>query len=137
MKPMNTFLENEILSDKRIKFIGALYDIDVLNNLRYYSNIYFHGHTVGGTNPSLLEAMSSQALVVAHDNQFNKGVLNKNALYFKTSEEVKNILNTVKKNDNLQLIKNNFEAIEEKFNWKIINEQYLHFFKECLVGFNK
>lgn len=129
------FLKNKFISDNRIKFIGALYDINILNNLRYFSNIYFHGHTVGGTNPSLLEAMSSQALIAAHNNLFNRGVLNNNALYFETSEEVKNILNTVKKNDNLQLIKNNFEAIDEKFNWKVINEQYLHFFEECLDRF--
>lgn len=129
------YLKEKFISDERIKFIGALYDINVLNNLRYFSNIYFHGHTVGGTNPSLLEAMSSQALIAAHSNKFNKGVLNNNAYYFETSEEVKNILNTVKKNDNLQFIKNNFEAIEKKFNWKIINEQYLYFFEECLDRF--
>ena len=60
-----------------------------LNNLRYFSNLYFHGHSVGGTNPSLLEAMASQALVIAHNNDFNKGVLKENAYYFSNPIEVK------------------------------------------------
>ena len=44
--------------DSRIKFIGYVSGIEKLDSLRYFSNLYFHGHTVGGTNPSLLEAMA-------------------------------------------------------------------------------
>jgi len=131
------YLKDKFQTFENIKFIGALYDIEVLNNLRYFSNFYFHGHTVGGTNPSLLEAMASQASIVAHNNEFNKGVLKENAFYFKNVEEVKNILNTVKKSDNLQWVKNNYEAIEKQFNWISINEQYLQFFEQCLAGFKK
>ncbi len=64
--------------------MGGIYNINTLNNVRYYSNLYFHGHTVGGTNPSLLEAMSSGALICANDNVFNKYILEKEALYFTT-----------------------------------------------------
>ena len=110
------YLVNKFKNYPSIKFLGAIYDINDLNNLRYFSNVYFHGHTVGGTNPSLLEAMSSKALVVAHNNSFNKGVLNENAYYFANSDEVKKILKTVKKIDNLQLIHNNFDAIQNNFN---------------------
>jgi len=60
-----------------------------LNNLRFYSNVYFHGHSVGGTNPSLLEAMASQAFIAAHNNDFNKGVLKENAVYFSNAIDVK------------------------------------------------
>jgi glycosyltransferase involved in cell wall biosynthesis len=126
------YLVNKFNSYPSIKFLGAIYDINDLNNLRYFSNVYFHGHTVGGTNPSLLEAMSSKALVVAHSNSFNKGVLNENAYYFSNSDEVKKILKTVKKIDNLQLIQNNFDAIQNNFNWQKINEQYLQLFKSSL-----
>lgn len=126
------YLKKKFNDFENIRFIGALYDIEILNNLRYFSNLYFHGHTVGGTNPSLLEAMASHALIAAHKNEFNKGVLQENAFYFSNPEEVKNILNTVKKNDNLQFVQNNFEAIKNDFNWNKINEQYLQFFKQCL-----
>ena len=103
-----------------------------LDNLRYYSNLYFHGHTVGGTNPSLLEAMASKALVIAHNNDFNKGVLQENAYYFSSAEEVKKILNSIKKSDNLQFVQNNFDAIAKSFNWEKINEQYLQLFEQSL-----
>ena len=104
-----------------------------MNNLRYFSNLYFHGHTVGGTNPSLLEAMASKALIAAHNNDFNKGVLQENAFYFSSADDVKIILNTIKKSNNLQFVENNFEAIAKSFNWNKINEQYLQLFEQCLA----
>ena len=50
---------------------------------------------------------------------------------------MKNILNTIKKNDNLQLVQNNFEAIEKEFNWEKINGQYLQLFEECFSRHKK
>ncbi|MDK2773054.1 MAG: hypothetical protein KYX68_12645 [Flavobacterium sp.] len=131
------YLKNKFKEFENIKFLGALYDIEVLNNLRYFSNLYFHGHTVGGTNPSLLEAMASKALIAAHNNEFNRGVLKSNAFYFENALEVTNILNTSKKIDNLHWVNNNFEAIEQQFNWNIINEQYLQFFRKSLDRFKR
>ena len=131
------YLKNKFKAHSNIKFIGGLYNLEHLNNLRYYSNIYFHGHSVGGTNPSLLEAMASQALVIAHNNEFNKGILKENSYYFSNPVDVKNILNTIKKNDNLQLVQNNFEAIEKEFNWKKINGEYLQLFEECFSRLKK
>src|SRR5690606_24035540 len=75
------YLKNKF-KDTNITFLGGIYNLTDLNNLRYYSNLYFHGHSVGGTNPSLLEAMASKALIIAHNNEFNKAILNENALYF-------------------------------------------------------
>lgn len=126
------YLKNKFEAFSHIRFCGAIYNLDHLNNLRYYSNIYFHGHTVGGTNPSLLEAMASKALIASHNNLFNKGILNENAFYFSTPDEVKKILNTVKKSDNLQFVENNYLEIATSFKWEQINEQYLQFFKQCL-----
>ena len=127
------YLKNKFVSCEKIQFLGAIYNLNHLDNLRFFSNIYFHGHTVGGTNPSLLEAMASQALIAAHNNHFNHGVLKKNAFYFENSLDVKKILETIKKIDNLQFVKNNFEAIANNFNWNKINEEYLQFFSKCLA----
>lgn len=129
-----TYIKNKFSSAEHIRFIGAVYNLDHLNNLRYFSNVYFHGHTVGGTNPSLLEAMASKALIAAHDNDFNKGVLLENAYYFSSAEEVKKILNTIKKSDNLRFVENNYAVIASTFNWEKINEQYLQLFEQCLAG---
>jgi len=128
------YLKNKFASHTNIRFIGGVYNLEHLNNLRYFSNIYFHGHSVGGTNPSLLEAMASQALIAAHNNDFNKGVLKENAFYFSNPSEVKKLLTEIKKNDNLQQIQNNYEAIVKDFNWEKINGDYLQLFEECLAG---
>jgi glycosyltransferase involved in cell wall biosynthesis len=126
------YLKNKYKNHQNIRFMGGIYNLDHLNNLRHFSNLYFHGHSVGGTNPSLLEAMASKALIVAHKNHFNKAILKENGHYFSNPQEVKNILDTIKKIDNLQLVQNNFEAIENEFNWDKINGEYLQLFEECI-----
>ena len=63
----------------QIRFLGAIYSAPIIDNLRYYSNLYFHGHSVGGTNPSLVEAMGCECLIIAHDNIFNKYILGTDA----------------------------------------------------------
>ncbi|UGS23638.1 DUF1972 domain-containing protein [Flavobacterium channae] len=131
------YLKDKYKNYSNIRFIGGVYNLEHLNNLRYYSNLYFHGHSVGGTNPSLLEAMASQALVIAHNNDFNKGVLKENAYYFSNPTEVKKILNIIKKSDNLHFIKNNYQAIANDFNWEKINGDYLQLFEKCMEQSSK
>ncbi|WP_445709949.1 DUF1972 domain-containing protein [Flavobacterium sp.] len=131
------YLKIKFKQNSNIVFLGGIYNLEHLNNLRYFSRLYFHGHSVGGTNPSLLEAMASQALIVAHNNDFNKGVLKDNAYYFLNPTEVKEVLQTVKKNNNLQFIQNNYEAIVKDFNWNKINGKYLQLFEECFIKMEK
>lgn len=131
------YLKEKFAGYSQIRFIGGLYNIGHLNNLRYYSKFYFHGHSVGGTNPSLLEAMASGALILAHNNDFNKGVLKDNAYYFANPAEVAKMLVELNKSDNRQLIENNFRAIKQDFNWEKINGDYLRFFEQCLAEKNQ
>lgn len=126
------YLKTKFKDYSHIRFVGALYNMVHLDNLRFFSNIYFHGHSVGGTNPSLLEAMASRALIVAHKNVFNSTILKGNAYYFSDSDEVKKLLSKIKKNDNLQLIQNNFEAITSEYNWDTINGAYLQLFQKSI-----
>ncbi|WP_241240780.1 DUF1972 domain-containing protein [Maribacter sp. MJ134] len=91
------YLKEKFKDWNHIEFLGGIYNLDHLNNLRYYSNLYFHGHSVGGTNPSLLEAMASSCLIVANDNLFNKGILGEDALYFNDSNDVLTSLSKEKK----------------------------------------
>ncbi|WP_370477434.1 DUF1972 domain-containing protein [Tamlana flava] len=125
------YLKRKFKDSKNIRFIGGVYDIDKLNNLRYYSNLYFHGHSVGGTNPSLLEAMASNAFIIAHDNEFNKSILGDDAFYFKEKEDVSYFVDNFSKNDFSDKTKNCFNKIEEKFNWDSINNKYLKYLSEC------
>ena len=123
----NTFgkyLEKKFKKHKQIKFIGSIYDLPKLNSLRKNSNIYFHGHSVGGTNPSLLEAMASYALICAHDNIFNRSILGENAFYFLNKNDIIKVLkNKNKKNYHFYLDQNHKRVIQD-FNWITINQKY-------------
>jgi glycosyltransferase involved in cell wall biosynthesis len=84
----------ETYKQNGIRFIGPVYDQPELSNLRYFSARYFHGHSVGGTNPSLLEAMACGCNISAHDNVFNKAVLQNEADYFSSSEDIQLLINS-------------------------------------------
>lgn len=131
------YLKNKFKAYPNIRFTGGIYNLDHLNNLRYYSQLYFHGHSVGGTNPSLLEAMASNALICAHNNDFNKGVVAENGFYFSNPTEVAHLINTVEKNDNLHFMANNLQAIKTNFNWEKINGDYLEYFEQCMAKSKK
>jgi len=68
--------------DTRIKFVGTVYDQELLKKIRENAYAYFHGHTVGGTNPSLIEALGSTDLNLLVDVAFNKEVAEDGALYW-------------------------------------------------------
>lgn len=126
------YLKGKYINDDRIRFVGGIYKQDDLNQLRYFSRLYFHGHQVGGTNPSLLEAMGSQALIAANNNEFNRAILQDDGFYFTTANDVKRLIENVIKNDNLSKISNNMKKIELEFNWNLIVEQYESLFKGIL-----
>jgi glycosyltransferase involved in cell wall biosynthesis len=107
-----------------IKFAGPLYDQAELNNLRYYAHIYFHGHSVGGTNPSLLEAMACGCCIAAHNNVFNKAVLQNDADYFSSVAEVVTIINAPKDIVAEQRKQLNFEKIRTIYNQEKIIASY-------------
>lgn len=65
-----------------VRFLGAIYDRDVVGALRVHSAAYVHGHRVGGTNPSLVEALGAGNAVFAHGNRFNRWVAGEDAVYF-------------------------------------------------------
>lgn len=73
-------------ASSEVKFVGAIYDKAVVQALRFHSAAYVHGHRVGGTNPSLVEALGAGNPVVAHDNRFNRWVAGDGACYFTSSE---------------------------------------------------
>ncbi|MBP3414496.1 MAG: DUF1972 domain-containing protein [Clostridia bacterium] len=69
-------------NDPRIKFVGTVYEQELLKKIRENAYAYFHGHTVGGTNPSLIEALSSTDLNLLIDVGFNREVAEDGALYW-------------------------------------------------------
>jgi glycosyltransferase involved in cell wall biosynthesis len=71
-----------------VRFLGPIYDPEVVGALRCHSMLYVHGHQVGGTNPSLVEALGAGNAVIAHDNRFNRWVAGDAAHYFRDESEV-------------------------------------------------
>jgi len=118
------YLKKKYQDFHQVRFLGGIYELDDLNNLRYWSNLYFHGHSVGGTNPSLLEAMASNGLIIAHDNVFNRSILGTDAFYFITDADIIGYMSLQKANHK-ELLKRNLEKIRTEFNWEKINSKYM------------
>lgn len=110
---------------ERLRFIGAIYEAPVVHSLRHYSTLYLHGHSVGGTNPSLLEAMACGAMIAAHDNIFNRAVLNDQALYFSSSGDVRGIMDREPEPGRKSAWKEkNLEKVKMIYNWDKIIDAY-------------
>lgn len=82
-------------NEKNVRFVGGIYDFKKLDSVRHFSRAYFHGHSVGGTNPSLLEAMAAGCFIFAHDNIFNRAVLKDNAWYYPSTSKVSEFLDNI------------------------------------------
>jgi glycosyltransferase involved in cell wall biosynthesis len=78
-----------------VKFAGAVYDREVVKSLRYHAMAYIHGHRVGGTNPSLVEALGAGNAVIAHDNRFTRWVAGEHARYFADADQLAVILDAL------------------------------------------
>jgi glycosyltransferase involved in cell wall biosynthesis len=112
---------------REVVFAGAVYDSSVLDALRRRSALYLHGHSVGGTNPSLIEAMAAGALVVAHDNKFNRWVLGDEAgLYFQNVHDLKAILDKppLDADERISMIEAAKMRCRDEFRWVKILSAY-------------
>lgn len=115
-------------SDKRIKFVGTVYNKERLMKIRENAYGYFHGHEVGGTNPSLLEALVSTDLNLLLDVGFNREVAEDSALYW--SKKDGDLARLIEKADQMgaeelqKLGAKSTLRIEEAYSWSYICEKY-------------
>ena len=118
------------LSDERIIFIDGVYDKNKLAVIRKNAYLYIHGHSVGGTNPSLIEALSLTDLNILYDVCFNKDVGKDSCLYFKNTGDLVKILNNKDIiNDRDKLGMKAKKIINDNFTWDIIVNKYKRVFK--------
>ncbi|WP_195539298.1 beta 1-4 rhamnosyltransferase Cps2T [Eubacterium maltosivorans] len=128
----NLYYETNFYKDKRIKFVGTVYNQELLAEIRENAYAYIHGHEVGGTNPSLLEALASTSLNLLLDVGFNREVAKNGALYWnKNCNNLKELINKVdmmidKEIDEIGLIAK--KRIEMDYNWKNVIEKYENIF---------
>ena len=118
--------------DKRIKFVGTVYDKELLMKIRENAFAYLHGHEVGGTNPSLLEALASTQLNLLLDVGFNKEVGRDGALYWDKEDD--NLAALIDRADNMpqseidELTKKAEQRIATAFSWQFIADEYAELF---------
>lgn len=136
--PHGKYLSGKYGHIDSVRFLGGIYNFEVLDDLRHFSSAYFHGHSVGGTNPSLLEAMAAGCFILANDNIFNRSVLKDNAIYYNSPDEVTRILNDEKCfSDKEALIANNIQRISTHYSWERLVDQHEEYFKELLREHNR
>ena len=120
--------ETSFDKDPRIKFVGTVYDGDLLKYIRENAFGYLHGHSVGGTNPSLLEALSSTKLNLLYDVGFNREVGQDAALYWtKENNSLKKLLDSTESVNSNTIEKLGISAkerIENAYSWEYITEKY-------------
>lgn len=116
--------------DKRIKFVGTVYDEELLRAIRENAYGYFHGHEVGGTNPSLLEALGSTKLNLLLDVGFNREVAEDAALYWtKEDGNLKELIEKCESVDREKLGRKAKKRIVTAYSWKYIADEYEKIFE--------
>jgi glycosyltransferase involved in cell wall biosynthesis len=113
-----------------VVFLGAIYEQAAVSALRFFSCLYLHGHQVGGTNPSLVEALGAGNPILAHDNKFNRWVAGDHNHYFNSIEECEQAFSLILEDRRLRetISSANHQRHLEMFTWENILGQYLRAF---------
>ena len=126
----------ENFSCEKILFPGGIYNKTELNSLRFACKAYIHGHSVGGTNPSLLEAMGNGNIILSHDNIFNREVTDNSQIYFKNSQGLAESINLVESisSEKKEVFQNkSMDRIKTYYNWNNILIKYSGIFRKFLT----
>ena len=115
-------------NDARIRFTGGIYDQELLDQLYANARTYIHGHSVGGTNPSLLRAMGAGAPVLAYDVEFNREVTAEQAFFWPDADALQVLFDEIADNrheqrlDELKAISK--QRIADAYQWDDVTDRY-------------
>ncbi len=109
-----------------VRFLGAIYEKPVLDALRFHARFYVHGHQVGGTNPSLVEALGAGNAVLAHDNRFNRWVAGASGLFFNDEADCAEKMEKMLMDDAMlaRLRAESRQRHAERFTWEGVLAEY-------------
>ena len=111
-------MKNQYSSYQNIHLVDSVYNLDELYALSNQCECYIHGHSAGGTNPSLVEAMSFGKPIIAFDVVYNRETTENKATYFKDCKELIELLYEDKDGKSMK------EIAQRRYTWKHIAMQY-------------
>ena len=117
-------LREKFQDSSNLFLLDAIYDRSELDLLRSNCRVYIHGHSAGGTNPALVEAMHLNLPIVAFDNIFNRYTTENKAIYFNSSEALKLVMENIYSKDLDFVASQLFEIAKSKYTWAEIARQY-------------
>jgi glycosyltransferase involved in cell wall biosynthesis len=119
-----------------VEFLGGIYDPAELASVRFHASGYLHGHTVGGTNPSLVEALGAGNAILAHDNPYNRWVAAAGAIYFTSTDDAAAGISTILTDlpTRARLAKASRRRHAEEFTWEHIGGQYEELLERHVVS---
>ncbi len=107
-----------------IYLLDPIYDLGKLKSLRANAAYYIHGHSAGGTNPSLVEAMYFGKPILAFDCSYNRSTTESSALYFSSGDEIKQILSNVDGDGLIVIGTAMLEIAKRRYTWRVIATEY-------------
>lgn len=121
-------LEKQYSKFANIKILPAIYDLTILNVLRGNCFSYLHGHSAGGTNPSLVEAMFFSIPILAYDVVYNRETTENKARYFTSSEDLVQLMNSGI-SQGVDIGGAMFEIAQRRYKWETIVKQYIELYR--------
>lgn len=122
--PYGKDLKRKFSIFENISLLDPIYDQHALDMMRSNASVYIHGHSAGGTNPSLVEAMFLGLPVISYGVSYNRTTTGGQAFYFSDEEELKNLLKTLTKNDLKNCSLKMKKIAKNKYVWKTVAEKY-------------
>jgi glycosyltransferase involved in cell wall biosynthesis len=128
LTPKNNKYHDNVMSvaSNEVLFLGAIYDADIVDSLRLHSRFYLHGHRVGGTNPSLVEALGAGCAVIAHDNIYTRWVAGSAAVYFKDEASLTKLFDSMLLDTDtiLEMKAASCDRFGQQFTWTKVLDSY-------------
>lgn len=119
-------LKSKYANFKNITLLDPIYNTEELFKLRAECRGYVHGHSAGGTNPSLVEMMFFEKPIIAFDCSYNRATMEDEGAYFSSSTSLKEILDSNLDDDSAKRLK---EVAERRYTWSVVRQQYYNLFK--------
>lgn len=121
-------LKEEYKNSSTIFLLDPIYEQNILDQIRSNCKLYIHGHSAGGTNPSLVEAMYLGLPVIAFNVSYNQETTFNQAIYFSNAEELSNLVNKTKEKELKNLGNKMKEIATKEYTWETISEKYAAIF---------